>query len=137
MAVWRITTVQYNYHVTIENKYYSCPFEYIRKKMDVRSTRYVVEIVYLSTRITSHTSLNEGMDFYHTKPEYMPPEHQKYLTWNDDRFRKWGRNIGENTFTVVDVFLTNPKVEQQGYKACMALLNLFDKYAYQQKLEVD
>ena len=134
MAVWRIATVQYNYHVTVENKNYSCPFEYIRKKVDVRSTRNVVEIFYQGTRIASHTRLSEGMGLYSTTPEHMPPDHQKYLTWNGDRFRKWGRHIGENTFTVVDFFLTNPKIEQQGYKACMALLKLSDKYS-QQKLE--
>lgn len=134
MAVWRIATVQYNYHVTVENKNYSCPFEYIRKKVDVRSTRNVVEIFYQGTRIASHTRLSEGMGLYSTTPEHMPPDHQKYLTWNGDRFRKWGRHIGENTCTVVDFFLTNPKIEQQGYKACMALLKLSDKYS-QQKLE--
>lgn len=40
--------------------------------------------------------------------------------------------MGENTFAVVDVILTNPKVEQQGYKACMGLLKLGDTYSQQQ-----
>jgi hypothetical protein len=58
----------------------------------------------------------------------MPPKHQKYLQWNGDRFRKWAATIGENTTAVVDAILTGLKVEQQGYRSCMALLKLAEKY---------
>ena len=58
----------------------------------------------------------------------MPPNHQQYLQWNGDRFRKWAKKIGQNTSAVVESILTGYKVEQQGYRACMALLKLSDKY---------
>mgnify|MGYP001081372592 CR=1 FL=1 len=45
------------------------------------------------------------------------------------RFRNWAAKIGENTAAVVELFLSSNKVEQQGYKACMALLKLADKYS--------
>lgn len=41
---------------------------------------------------------------------------------------QWAEQIGENTEVVVRHFLTMYAVEQQGYKACMALLKLTDKY---------
>lgn len=31
LAIWKIAPVQYNYHITVENKNYSCPYEYIKK----------------------------------------------------------------------------------------------------------
>ena len=58
----------------------------------------------------------------------MPPEHQKYLEWTGERFLRWAGQIGENTTAVVRLFLTAYQVEQQGYKSCMALLKLADKY---------
>lgn len=58
----------------------------------------------------------------------MPLNHQQYLQWNGDRFRSWAAKIGANTAAIIEVFLTTHKVEQQGYKACMALLKLSDKY---------
>jgi len=61
----------------------------------------------------------------------MPPNHQKYIAWNGERFQKWSRDIGLNTYTVVTFFLTSHKVEQQGYKSCMTLLKLTDKYSPQ------
>ena len=59
----------------------------------------------------------------------MPEDHQKYLEWNGDRFRKWAERIGNNTYKVVDAILTSNRVEQQTYKGCMGLLKLADKYS--------
>jgi hypothetical protein len=61
----------------------------------------------------------------------MPPNHQKYMQWNGNRFRAWAAKIGESTAAVVDVLLTANKVEQQGYKSCMALLKLAEKFTPQ------
>lgn len=58
----------------------------------------------------------------------MPKDHQKYLQWNGERFIKWAAKIGPNTQTVIAGILNGCKVEQQGYKACLRLLKLADKY---------
>ena len=58
----------------------------------------------------------------------MPPNHQKYVQWNGDRFIKWAAKIGSSTKMVVTAILNGYKVEQQGYKACMGILKLADKY---------
>ncbi|MDD6599882.1 MAG: hypothetical protein PUE98_05410 [Galactobacillus timonensis] len=59
----------------------------------------------------------------------MPPDHQKYLEWNGDRFRNWAKQIGQSTYKVVDSILTSRRVEQQSYRSCMGLLKLADKYS--------
>jgi transposase len=128
-AIWKIATVQYNYHITVENKNYSCPYEYIKKKVDVRISRNIVEIFFSGTRIASHPRLHGHFPQYSTVQEHMPPNHQMYVRWDGERFRKWAGSIGPNTYTVVTAFLTSHKVEQQGYKSCMALLKLADKYS--------
>ena len=130
-ATWKIATVQYNYHITIENKNYSCPYEYIKHRVDVRITRNIVEVFYQGTRIASHPRLHGHSAQYSTIPEHMPENHRKYVSWNGERFKKWAQNIGPNTYTVVKFFLTRHTVEQQGYKSCMALLKLTDKYSPQ------
>ena len=58
----------------------------------------------------------------------MPPEHQKYVQWNGDRFIHWAEKIGPSTETAVKAILNSYRVEQQGYKACMGLLKLADKF---------
>ena len=64
----------------------------------------------------------------------MPQEHQKYLEWNGERFRKWADSIGINTSKVVDAILTSGRIEQQSYRSCMGLLKLAEKYS-PEKLE--
>jgi len=66
---------------------------------------------------------------YSTVAEHMPPNHQKFLEWDGDRFRKWAGSIGESTRAVVEGVLSSYKVEQQGYRSCMGLLKLADKYS--------
>lgn len=71
---------------------------------------------------------------YSTVTEHMPQEHQKYLEWNGERFRKWADSIGINTSKVVDAILTSGRIEQQSYRSCMGLLKLAEKYS-PEKLE--
>jgi len=127
-AVWKIATVQYNYHVSVDGHFYSVPFEFIKHKVDVRITRNVVEVFFDSSRICSHVRLYGRQGQYSTQEAHMPPKHQEYIKWNGERFRKWGVKIGPNTAAVVEMILTGYKVEQQGYRACMALLKLSDSY---------
>ena len=129
LAVWKVATVQYNYHISVEHMNYSVPYEYIKQKVDVRLTRSTVEIFFLGNRIASHPRLHGHFSQYSTVDVHMPPEHQEYLQWNGERFLNWADHIGAYTAAVVKLLLTANKVEQQGYKSCMALLKLSDKYS--------
>ena len=128
LASWKIATVQYNYHVSVDGQFYSVPYEYIKRKVDVRLTRNVVEVIFEGIRVCSHVRLHGRQGQYSTQEAHMPPNHQQYTQWNGDRFRKWAAKIGENTATIVETILTGYKVEQQGYRACMTLLKMADTY---------
>ena len=127
LAEQRIATVQFNYHIGIDKMYYSVPFQYIKEKVDVRVTDQTIEIFKNNRRIASHRRLYGRPRQYSTVTEHMPPDHQKYLEWNGDRFRKWAEGIGISTYKVVDSILTSGRVEQQSYRACMGLLELAER----------
>jgi len=128
LAEWKIATVQYNYHISVDKQNYSVPFTYIKRKVDIRLTKNIVEIFCDGERICSHVRLHGRIGQYSTTEAHMPPNHQKYIQWNGERFRTWAAGIGANTLAVIEVFLTTYKAEQQGYKPCMSLLKLSDKY---------
>ena len=132
LADWKQATVQFNYHISVDGMLYSVPYEYIKRKVDVRVTEKIIEIFYNHSRIASHKRLYGRKGQYSTFVQHMPEDHQKYLEWNGDRFRKWAKNIGENTYQVVDGILTSKRVEQQTYRSCMVLLKLADKYSAEQ-----
>ena len=129
LADWRQATVQFNYHISIDKMLYSVPYEYIKKKVDVRVTEHTIEIFYNQNRIASHRRLTGRPGQYSTITGHMPQDHQRYLEWSGDRFRKWAERIGINTYSVVNAILTSKPVEQQTYRSCMGLLKLAEKYS--------
>ena len=129
LAEWKIATVAPNYHISIDKQNYSVPYEYIKQKVDVRITKSTVEVFYGGNRICSHLRLYGRSNQYSTLEAHMPPNHQQYIQWNGERFIRWAAKTGQNTQVVVTAILSGYKVEQQGYKACMGILKLADKYS--------
>ena len=127
-AEWKKATVQFNYHIAVDGMYYSVPYQYIKNKVDVRMTDTTIEVFYNHDRIASHHRLHGRCGQYSTITEHMPDDHQKYLEWNGDRFRRWADQVGPNTRKAVDAILTSGRVEQQSYRSCMGLLKLADKH---------
>lgn len=129
LAQWKQATVQFNYHISVDKMQYSVPYEYIKQKVDIRLTHSIVEVFYNNTRICSHKRLYGYPGQYSTMEIHMPEDHQKYIKWNGERFIEWAEKIGPNTTVTVKSILASYKVEQQGYKSCMGLLKLADKYS--------
>lgn len=129
LAVWKVATVAFNYCVQVEKNFYSVPYEYIKHKVDVRITKSVVEIFYQGSRICSHPRLYGRNGQYSMMKEHMPENHKKYIEWDADRFISWAKKIGPNTEAVVKGILSSFQIEQRGYRACMGLLKLSDKYS--------
>lgn len=128
LSIWKKLIPGFNYHISVDNNLYSVPYEYIKHEMDVRITKTVVEIFYNNHRICSHPRLYGRSGQYHTIPEHMPEKHKSYTEWNSERFISWANSIGQYTTVVVKAILGFHKIEQQGYRACMGLLKLGDKY---------
>lgn len=59
----------------------------------------------------------------------MPEDHQKYLKWDGNRFINWAEKIGLHAVTTIKSILASYRVEQQGYKSCLGLLKLADRYS--------
>jgi len=117
------------FHISLEGMLYSVPYEYIKRKVDVRVTDRVLEIFCNHNRIASHKRLYGRKGQYRTLLEHMPPDHQKYLEWNGDRFKHWAQRIGPSTHKSIIAILSSSRVEQQTYKSCMGLLKLAERHS--------
>jgi transposase InsO family protein len=55
----------------------------------------------------------------------MPADHREFFEWNGDRFRSWAKDIGKNTFRVIDAGLVVfwVKLCQHGY--CRSISGLY------------
>ena len=129
IATWKKATVAFNYHISVEGQFYSVPYEYIKYQVDVRVTARMIEVFYSGARICSHARLTGHSGQYRTVDEHMPPKHRKAGEWSANRFISWAESIGPNTAAVIRAFLSRYKVEQQGYRSCMGILKMADKYS--------
>lgn len=91
LSEWKVATVGPNYHISVDRQNYSVPYEYIKQKVDVRMTKSTVEVFYGGNRICSHPRLYGRANQYSTTESHMPPNHQLYVQWNGDRFRRWAQ----------------------------------------------
>lgn len=128
-AQWKTATVQLNYHISIDHQYYSIPYEYVRKKVDLRYTRNIIEVFYKGTRLCSHRRLYGRRGQYSTNVDHMPINHQLYSEWDSARFLRWADEIGPSTKAVVQKMFDSYRVEEQAYKGCLSLLKLADHYS--------
>jgi hypothetical protein len=58
----------------------------------------------------------------------MPDAHRKHLQWTPGRLLNWGLSIGPATRTVVQWQFDHRPHPEQGYRACLGLLNLAKHY---------
>ena len=127
-AIWIYPKVGYDYLIDDGKNKYSVPYDLIGECVDVRLTKAVVEVYYKGTRVTSHVRLNTSQRDPIVKQEHMPEAHRKYLHYNAEEFSRWAASIGESTAEVVKHFLTSGREVEQGYKSCINLKKLGDRY---------
>lgn len=130
-AVWSVAKVSVDYLVTDGRNKYSVPCNLIGEKVDIHVTRNIVEVFYHGSRVASHLRIQTIQHDPVVKPEHMPPEHRKYLNYNENSFREWAESIGVHTTKVVQYFLSSGKAPEQGYKACASLMKLGERYSTQ------
>lgn len=107
---------------------YSVPFDLIGEEVTIRTTKDAVEVFFHGDRVASHTRVMKAQRDPVRRKEHMPLAHQKYLSYNQDSFRSWAKDNGASTEKVIDFFLTSDKVPEQGYKYCVGLMKLAERY---------
>ena len=131
---YKRTKVHVDYHFELEGHYYSVPHTHIGKHLDIWHNKHVVEAFINGESIASHRK-STAKGKHTTIDKHMPVAHQKVAQWSAERFINWGKSIGSNTQVVVEHLLNSKTHYEQGYRACLGLLNLSKKYS-NEKLEL-
>lgn len=125
-------TVQRNYHVQIReyNRYYSVPYQYVGKKVQVYYDNQTVEVYYDYERIALHHH-NTYIKAYYTLPEHMPPNHQAMQQrkgWTKEELLQQARRLGDGIGKAAALILDAHFYKEQNYKSCFGMLMLRNKY---------
>jgi transposase len=119
--------VDRDYHISLDQHYYSVPYAYCQKVIDVFYTSGLVECFYVGKSIVTHIRSQEKGGKT-TLLEHMPKAHQRYSEWTVDGFRTWSRTIGPSTQQIIDYLLESKPHPEQGYRSCLGLVRLAKKY---------
>jgi len=124
-ADWLKKSVGFNYHIEVNERHYSVPYQLYKKHIDVRVSGRTVEFFLKGKRVAVH--IRKDGHGYITLAEHMPEAHRQQAAWTPERIIKWSREAGEYTAKVADAIMCSKRHPQQGFKACMGLMSLGKK----------
>ena len=125
-----------NYHLEYDKFRYSVPYTLHNEQVVLRATNSTIEIFDKTrTRVASHRrrytmTTKEGR--YITNEDHMPSNHRfvhQFRQFDGNRYRSWAKKIGVDTYFIIDNILASGKVEEQGFKSCMGILQFSKKYS--------
>jgi len=131
LSRWKKSKVNIDYHVEVEGKYYSVPYEYIHREVEVKIQSKSIEIYDGNKSIASHIKLKDSIG-KSTIKDHMPLEHKYMLELNPSKLLEWAEQVGPHTKSQISKLLLSKKHIQKNYKSCCGLQSLSKKYGTKQ-----
>ena len=126
-AEWKRCTVAPDYHVEVDDHYYSVPFTLLRETVDARLTENTIEVFHKEKRIASH--LRSRVAHKHTTiPEHMPSSHRRYAEWSPARLLCEAEKLGPATVALFAAIMKAKPHPEQGFRSCLGILSLVRSY---------
>lgn len=122
-AEWRARRVGIDYHVDVDNHFYSVPHRFARHEVEIRLTARTVEVFFKGERIAAHLR-NSGNGKHTTVPDHMPSSHRRYADWTIDRIHREAQSIGPSVALLCEMILEHRPHPEQGFRACLGILKL-------------
>jgi transposase len=124
---WKRCTVAPDYHVEVDEHYYSVPFRLLRESIDARYTVKTVELFHKGERVASH--VRSRLAHKHTTlPEHMPSSHRRYAEWSPARMLRRAGDIGPATVALFEAIMKAKPHPEQGFRSCLGIIGFIKGY---------
>jgi len=127
IGLWSHARVSVDYHISIDNRFYSVPYRLLKLQVDARTSGNVIEIFHKGQRVASHARITTKYGCS-TQSEHMPDSHRTYAEWTPERVNAWLQQNGESTRKVGEAIMASRSHPQQGFRACFGLVRLTETY---------
>ena len=127
LAEWKKATASIDYHIELDRRFYSVPYQLVRRRLDVRATTTTVEVFDGGKRVASHLR-EHGARRYITDPAHMPKSHRAHLEWTPSKLVAWGQSVSSDTGVLVEWLLESRPHPEHAYRACLGLKKLGRQY---------
>ena len=129
MSEWKVAKVRPDYHISVESMFYSVPYEYINRQVEIRQTENLVEIYFNHMRIASHRRLYGKYGQLSTLRDHMPDNHKLYVDQTPENAKEWAESIGENTVKVIHYLLEKSQTEKVALQSIYSLKKAERRYS--------
>lgn len=123
LATWSQARVNIDYHVSVNQHFYSVPYSLVHQVLEARSTAQTVELFHHGKRVAAHVRSDQPGKFT-TLEEHRPKSHQRYLEWTPSRLVEWARKTGPECAKVVEHILQSKPHPEQGFRSCLGIIRL-------------
>lgn len=120
----KFAVVNNNYHIEYKGFYYSVPYQYVSKKVELRITSKIVRIYYENLLIAEHIRLFEHKGRYSTNSLHMPKQH---LGMSKEKIIAYGNKINPILGNFLTHYFSRYIIEEQGYKGARGIIDLSRK----------
>lgn len=110
-----------------DKHYYSVPYRFIGKHVEVRYTHSVVEIFYNHERLCTHKRERQP-GRYSTQKDHLSSAHKAYSEWSLPFFQRKAENIGPETVKYITRVILQYSYPEIGYKQAMGIIQLTRLY---------
>jgi hypothetical protein len=117
--------VQETWRVRFDNAFYSVPYRYIGKKVDVLANSISVYIFHDYRLITTHRRSRCRWEVVE-KPEHAPPNVEEFMKTTRQSIKRWAYHIGPAVGKLVEEILNHKSVD--GLRPARSVIALKKKY---------
>jgi transposase len=126
-AEWKRCGVAPDYHVEVDDHYYSVPFRLLRETVEARITSATVEVFHKGQRVASH-AFSAVRSRHTTITEHMPSAHRRYAEWTPQRMMREAASIGPAAIALVEAIMKAKPHPEQGFRSCLGIMRLVRTY---------
>lgn len=110
-------------HLNEDKNYYSVPYRYIGRQVEVEYDSDTVEIYYQLERIAFHKR-NYRKGAYTKVKDHLSSSHKFYEGWCPEFFLSWAAKSGPNVQAYIGKLLQQAIYPEVAYKQCLGVINL-------------
>ena len=125
-ATWMRRRLAPDYHLEVDECFYSAPFQLIKEVLDVRITDRTVEVFHKGARVASHAK-SPGKRSFISIPEHMPSAHRRHADWTPARIMASGDRIGPATAALFAAIMADRPHPEQGFRTCLGIIALVSR----------
>lgn len=123
-VVWRKARVHRDWHIQIDTIKYSVPYEFAGLGVDVRIVGQQLDVLVAGEVIATHHK-GQHKNGYVTHPEHAPAYLEETTgLWTRAYFLRQAAKAGPATVAALERLLDSKKIEAQGFRSCMNILDL-------------